>query len=285
MELKDELQPQAVHFKLSFLIQATINIFLMSLYYREYGHPVPGFPSLLFLHGLFGSSINWNTIARHFEAGWHIIVPDLRNHGRSPHHDEMSYPLMAKDVSLLIDQLGIEQIILVGHSMGGKTALSLAQQRPEIVERLVLADIAPVAYEGGFSDVIAAFRSVDLQTLNSRKDADQAMSAHIAEVGIRQYLLQNLEQKDGHWQWRINLDVITTSMDTIRGFEPGCQKAYEGESLLIRGEFSDYVLPEYEATIRQCLPKVRIEELPGVGHWVYAEDPEGFNNVLDDFLG
>lgn len=256
----------------------------MQLYYREYGHPVPGYPSLLFLHGLFGSSINWNSIARHFEQDWHIIVPDLRNHGRSPHSDEMSYPLMAQDVLLLLDQLGIEQVIPIGHSMGGKAALILAQQRPENVERLVIADIAPVAYEGGFSDVVAAFRSVDLQTLNSRNEADEAMSAHITEGGIRQYLLQNLEQKDGQWSWRNNLDAIVSAMDTIRGFEPGCQNAYEGKSLIIRGEFSDYVLPEYEATIRQCLPNVHIAMLPGVGHWVYAEDPEGFNKILDDFL-
>jgi esterase len=257
----------------------------MPLYYREYGHPVAGYPSLLFLHGLFGSSINWNSIARHFEQDWHIIVPDLRNHGRSLHSDEMSYSLIAEDVIELIDQLGIEQVIPIGHSMGGKTALTLAQQRPEIVERLVLADIAPVAYAGGFSDVIAAFQSVDLASIKTRSDADQSMSAHIAEVAIRQYLLQNLEQKQGCWRWRINLDVIVSAMDTIRDFEPGCQISYEGESLIIRGEFSDYVLPEYEATIRQCLPNVRIKMLPGVGHWVYAEDPEGFSKVLDDFLG
>jgi len=256
----------------------------MPLYYREYGHPVPGYPSLLFLHGLFGSSINWSTIARHFEQDWHIIVPDLRNHGRSPHSDEMPYSLMAEDVLELTDQLGIEQVIPIGHSMGGKIALALAQKRPEIVERLVLADIAPVAYAGGFSDVIAAFQSVDLASIKTRGDADQSMSEHIAEVGIRQYLLQNLEQKQGHWRWRINLDLIVSAMDVIRGFEPGCQKAYEGESLIIRGEFSNYVLPEYEATIRQCLPNVRIAVLPGVGHWVYAEDPEGFNQALDDFL-
>ncbi len=273
-----------MHFKLSLLIQATINSFFMTLYYREYGHPVPGFPSLLFLHGLFGSSINWNTIARHFEADWHIIVPDLRNHGRSPHDDQMSYPLMAKDVSSLIDQLGIEQIIPVGHSMGGKTALTLAQQRPELVERLVVVDIAPVSYRGGFADVIAAFQSVDLQGLNSRNEADRMMSTHISEAGIRQYLLQNLEQKQGVWQWRIHLEGILTSMDSIRGFEPGCRIPYPGDSLIIRGEYSDYVLPEYETTIRQCLPRVRIEMLPGVGHWVYAEDPEGFIQCLAAFL-
>jgi len=256
----------------------------MPLYFREYGHPVPGYPSLLFLHGLFGSSINWNSVARHFEQDWHIIAPDLRNHGRSPHSDEMSYALMAKDVLALIDQLGLEKVIPIGHSMGGKAALALAQQSPESVERLVLADIAPVAYAGGFSDVIAAFRSVHLASIKNRNDADRSMSVYIAEAGIRQYLLQNLEQKQGAWRWRINLDVITASMDTIRGFEPGCLKPYAGESLIIRGEFSDYVLPEYEAAIHQCLPRVRIEVLPGVGHWVYAEDPEGFNKVLEDFL-
>lgn len=257
----------------------------MLLHYREYGLPVSGYPSLLFLHGLFGSSINWNSIARHFESDWHVIVPDLRNHGRSPHSAGMDYGEMADDVLSLMDQLGLTRVIAIGHSMGGKVALTLAQRRPQAVERLVLADIAPVAYDSDFSDVIAAFRAVDLRQLQSREEADRSMSAHIGNPGIRQYLLQNLEQKQGQWRWRINLEVLASSIDRIVAFEPGCARAYTGRSLIIRGELSDYVLPKHEAMIRRCLPEVRIETLPGVGHWVYAEDPQSFIRLLSDFLG
>jgi pimeloyl-ACP methyl ester carboxylesterase len=257
----------------------------MLLQYREYGLPVSGYPSLLFLHGLFGCAMNWHSIARHFEPDWHVIVPDLRNHGRSPHGAETGYEAMAGDVLSLMDQLGLDRVIPIGHSMGGKVALSLAQQRPQAVERLVLADIAPVAYDNDFADIIAAFRAVVLDQLRTREEADRAMSVHIANPAIRQYLLQNLEQKQGQWRWRINLEGLASSIDQIDGFAPGCTRAYTGPSLIIRGERSDYVLPVHEPMIRQCLPAVHIETLSGVGHWVYAEDPQGFIRLLSGFLG
>jgi pimeloyl-ACP methyl ester carboxylesterase len=269
---------------LSAPVPATV-ILNMLLHYREYGLPVSGYPSLLFLHGLFGCAMNWNSIARHFEPDWHVVVPDLRNHGHSPHRPETGYEEMAEDLLSLMDQLGLDRVIPIGHSMGGKVALSLAQQRPQAVERLVLADIAPVAYDNDFADIIAAFRAVDLAQLGTREEADQTMSGRIGNPGIRQYLLQNLEQKQGQWRWRINLEVLASNIDQIVGFEPGCEQAYTGPSLIIRGELSDYVLPEYEPVIRQCLPDAKIETLPGVGHWVYAEDPEGFIRILSAFLG
>ena len=256
----------------------------MQLYFREYGEPRGEKPSLVFLHGLFGSSVNWHSIARQFEPDWHCIAVDLRNHGRSPHDSNMDYAEMAGDVLALLDQLMLEKVIPVGHSMGGKTALALAQLYSERVERLVVGDIAPVAYDHEFDSILAGFRAVELETIKSRGDADDMMGARIQHPGIRQYLLQNLVRENEQWQWRLNLDELERCMASITGYAPGCDHGYAGKSLIIRGELSDYVLPEHEQIIRQCLPDVRIETLPGVGHWVYAEDPAGFVSLLRDFI-
>jgi pimeloyl-ACP methyl ester carboxylesterase len=256
----------------------------MELYFREYGSPRSDQPTLVFLHGLFGSSVNWHSIARQFENEWHVLAPDLRNHGRSQHCDQMSYTQMAKDVADLLETLFVEQAIVIGHSMGGKVAITLAQHHPEKIAALVVADIAPVAYEHEFDDILAGFDAVELGHLRNRNDADVMMATVIEHLGIRQYLLQNLLKEEGEWRWRLNLSGIAASMDVITGFAPGCHQAYEGPALIIRGEYSAYVQDQHEPEIRNCLPAVLIETLRGVGHWIYAEDPEGFMFFLRPFL-
>lgn len=257
---------------------------MLELHYREYGVARPGQPSLCLLHGLFGSGINWHGIARRLESDWHLIVPDLRNHGRSPHHPVMTYPAMAGDVLALLERLGIGAFIPVGHSMGGKVAMTLALHHPEHVPRLVVADMAPVRYAHDFSDVFAAFRAVQLEHLRRRSEADAQMARHIPDAAVRQYLLQNLVQDGEEWHWRLDLEVLERSIDIIGSFDEPCHLPFPGPALFLRGALSDYVRPEHEPRIRACFPAARIETLPGVGHWVYAEDPEGFTSRLQAFL-
>jgi esterase len=256
----------------------------MELYFREYGNPRSDQPSLVFLHGLFGSSVNWHSIVRQFEDEWHVIAPDLRNHGRSPHCDDMSYEQMADDVAALLGALFVDQAVIIGHSMGGKTAIALGQRHPELVAALIVADIAPVAYDHEFDDILAGFHAVELEEIRNRNDADTMMATAIGHPGIRQYLLQNLHRDEGQWQWRLNLVGIAASMKMITRFSPACHKSYTGPSLIIRGEHSEYVQALHEPEIHNCLPAVVIETLAGVGHWVYAEDPEGFVLMLRSFL-
>jgi len=257
----------------------------MELYYREYGSPRTDRPCLIFLHGLFGSSINWHSIARKFEDEWHIVIPDLRNHGRSPHSESMDYIVMAEDVHDLLDTLEIDQAILIGHSMGGKTAMLLAMNQTDLVRALIVVDIAPVAYAHEFDGILAGFTAVDLDSIANRSEADAMMAEKISHPGIRQYLLQNLSRDEGAWRWRLNLPVIDRCMDEIKGF-PGChEKAYAGPTLILRGERSDYVLSEHKPVINACLSRVSLETIPGVGHWVYAEAPEAFVSAINRFLG
>ena len=174
----------------------------MELYYREYGSYRERHPTLILLHGLLGSSSNWHSIARKLEANHHVIVPDLRNHGRSPHSDDVGYPSLAQDVADLMDEHGLDSAVLIGHSMGGKAAMWLALEQPERVAGLVVVDIAPVAYPNRFDAIYAALQAVDLNNLKQRDEADAILAGYLDGVALRQYLLQSLQQRDGVWSWR-----------------------------------------------------------------------------------
>jgi len=256
----------------------------MTLFLREYGEEnrLSG-PSILLLHGLFGSSANWGQVARKLAEGHHLLVPDLVNHGRSPHRTAISYPDMAADVVYLLDQFGIKQVDLVGHSMGGKVAMELALASPERVNRLVVVDIAPVHYGHDFSDVFAGFAAVDLLSLSSRKEADQRMAGYVADPQVRAYLLQNLQKEAGNWVWRLNLQALCENIDRITGF-PHWDRAFEGKVLFLYGGLSDYVNAENQGEIRRLFPQAIIQSVPGAGHWVYAEQPVKFTQQLKEFL-
>lgn len=257
----------------------------MKLHYREYGEYAEHKPTLIFLHGLFGSSSNWHGISRQLENQYHIIAPDLRNHGRSPHHEAVEYPSMAEDLFNLVDDHGLESIILIGHSMGGKVAMWFTLHYPELVERLVVVDIAPVAYDHSFDLIIEALHAVDLPKLSSRGEADGVLSGYLDELGLRQYLLQNLARKDDDWHWRINLKGLQAGMGNLVGYpEVNPTEYFPGEALFIHGSLSNYVRPEYEAEIKAYFPQARLQSVPDAGHWVYAEKPEGFMAALIPFL-
>lgn len=257
----------------------------MKLYFREFGTYRERRPTLIFLHGLFGSAANWQTVARGLEERFHVLVPDLRNHGRSPHAEAMDYPLMANDVASFIDEQGLDSALLIGHSMGGKVAMWLALVRPELVGALVAVDIAPVAYSHEFDNIFQALNAVDLGRISGRAQADGHLAGFLTDPALRQYLLQNLVNHDGSWGWRFNLQVLMQAINRITGFpdiSPSMQ--FPGPALFLHGGVSEYLKPAYLPIIRQRFPLARVRSIPGAGHWVYAERPVEFRAALNTFL-
>lgn len=254
----------------------------LELAYRELGDPQR--PPLLLVHGLFGSSGNWMGVVKRLQADYRLILPDLRNHGRSPHHTTMDFQSMAADLSVLLDHLQIDSASLVGHSMGGKAGMWLALTQPERVERLVAADIAPVSYHNRFAAIFEGLSGLPLEELEGREAADRLLSPKVPERAIRQYLLQNLTKQSDGWQWRLNLPVLETSIGTLTDFPDTQDLSFAGEVLFLYGERSDYVLPEYREGIQRLFPLARLRMLPQAGHWIYAEQPEAFSGAVKAFL-
>lgn len=244
-----------------------------------------GGPALLILHGLFGSGRNWNHIARKLSVYHRVLVPDLRNHGRSGHSPEMDYPHLAADLVRFLNSRGIDRATVVGHSMGGKAAMWLALTEPSRVGGLVAVDIAPVRYEHSFDPILSGLNSVPLAQVRSRGEADEWLSKSIPESGLRQFLLQNLVFEDGRYRWRIDLEIIRGAMPVLLDF-PRVEglRPYEGEALFIGGSSSRYILTEYTEAITRICPDARIEIIRDAGHWVQVDQPERFLGVLETFL-
>lgn len=238
---------------------------------------------LVILHGLFGSARNWATIARRLGARRRAIALDLRNHGASPWTHDMDYPAMAADVRDVIAPFGRSAVL--GHSMGGKTAMTLALLYPGLVERLVVVDIAPVAYAGrSHGDTIRAMQAADL-AVERRAQVEEQLRDGVPDPSLRAFLLQNLVSDDGGLRWRLNLDVLLDHMDEIMGWPEETEgRRYDGPTLVLAGETSDYVRPEHHARIRALFPAAEIRTVPGAGHWPHAEQPERFLAMVEEFL-
>ncbi len=234
---------------------------------------------LVILHGLLGAGRNWGGLAKRFaQEGFRVIAPDLRNHGRSPHHPIISYPTMAQDVAALLDAKGIDQAALLGHSMGGKVAMTLALSQPERVERLLALDIAPVAYQGhGFSHYIAAMRTAPLDGTDRRSDIDAHLAPVAPDDAVRAFLLSNLGRTEGHFTWLPNLPVLQSQMDNLTGWPTAQNQAvYRGPSLFLHGGASNYLRAEHHGLIKTLFPSALIDNIAGAGHWVHAEKPQEF---------
>ena len=253
-----------------------------TLHHREAGE---GTRPLVLLHGLFGSSANWMGIARQLAPDWRIVVPDLRNHGRSFHDPDVSYPALAGDVRALLDELGLERAVLVGHSMGGKTAMWLALTAADRVQRLVVVDSAPVGSSSSMAGLLRGLAAVDVAALPGRAAADAALAAVAPDSRVRDYLLQNLVRQHGVWRWRMNVPALLAGIDAIRGWpEPPADARYLGPTLFLHGGESSYVQPAHEPVIRALFPYARFRSVPGAGHWVYADRPAEFLAALRAFL-
>ena len=232
----------------------------------------PSLPKLLIAHGLFGSARNWGVIAKRLSDTFHVITPDMRNHGASPWYDTQSYFDMADDLAEILD--GPTHV--VGHSMGGKAAMVLALKHPHLVEKLVVADIAPVGYSHSQIQHIMAMRSVDLSKVERRSQAGETLDPE-----VRDFLLQSLDVKGK--RWNLNLEVLEAEMPKIIGF-PDVTGAYDGSTLFLSGADSDYVKPDHRPVIKSLFPKARFAKLPDAGHWLHAQKPREFEATLRAFF-
>lgn len=252
---------------------------------RALDGPVDSVP-LIVMHGLLGSSRNWQAHGKALARWRRVFLLDLRNHGSSPWTDRMDYPAMAADVLALGDRLGLEQFQLLGHSMGGKVAMAVALEAPERVERAVIADIAPVAYAHDFEELISAMSSLDLSPINRRSAGDAALEEIIDDAGIRHFLLQNLDfDGDGRAFWKPNLATLEKAIPILTNW-PECYSGdvYEGAALSVRGGSSQYVTAAGEAAFRRIMPAVAFETLEGSGHWLHADEPRAFLETVQAFL-
>lgn len=237
---------------------------------------------LVVIHGLLGSADNWRSHLRGWQQGRRVVAVDLRNHGRSPHAEGMGYGVMAEDVLATLARLGIERCHLLGHSMGGKVAITLARRHPERVASLVVADIAPVAYGHGHDAIFAALRAVEAAAPENRREVDAIMADHVPERAVRLFLATNLVRGEGAMAWRVGLDAIEADYEAIRGVPEG-EAPYEGPTLVIRGSRSTYVTDAMLPGLREVLPQAEIETLEA-GHWLHAEQPEAFQAAVGDFM-
>ena len=253
----------------------------MNLHYQAYGD---GFP-LLILHGLLGASGNWHTLSRtRFGRHFRTVAVDQRNHGRSPHSSVFDYAVMAEDVADLMAQRGLDAAHLLGHSMGGKTAMRAALDHPDKVEKLVVVDIAPKAYPPHHEPIFAALRGLDLSAHESRASIDAALAERIASRPVRQFLLKNLSHDGaGSYAWQMNLEGIYAGYEAISGAVES-ETVFEGPVLFIRGANSDYVADEDLEAIQKNFPQARLETIEGAGHWIHADRPEAFADAVLDFL-
>jgi esterase len=244
-------------------------------------------PPLVLLHGLFGAGRNFGAVARALAGAWRVILPDLRDHGASPHGPIGGYADLAADVADTLVGIGALPCALAGHSMGGKTAMRLALDRPGAVSRLLVSDIAPVAYPPGFRAYAAAMRALPLAPGLTRAAADAALAGVVEAPSVRAFLLQNLEfgaAPHAAPRWRIGLDEIAAALPAIEGWEAPAGARYDGPALFVGGARSDYIRPEHRPAIRALFPAARFATVKAAGHWVHADNPAGFIAVLNAFL-
>ncbi|MDD9729802.1 alpha/beta fold hydrolase [Mameliella sp. AT18] len=243
-------------------------------------HGTPGGTPLVIVHGLYGSGRNWGVIAKRLSDRWHVLTPDMRNHGDSPRTETHSYPDLAGDLAELIDAHG-GRAHVVGHSMGGKAAMVLALQHPEKLASLLVADIAPVAYTHSQIQFIEAMRAVDLSRVEKRSDAVEQLAQHVEDKTLQSFFTQSLDVQNK--RWKLNLDTLAREMPKILGF-PEIQGRYDGPTLFLSGGQSDYVQAEHRPRIRELFPKARFAKIPKAGHWLHAEDPRGFEASVRAFV-
>lgn len=242
-------------------------------------------PPLIVLHGLLGSSDNWRTLSRAvFGAQFEVFAVDQRNHGGSPHSDAVGYPTMVDDLVEFMNAHGLAAARLLGHSMGGKTAMHFALAYPERVDALVVVDIAPKAYAPRHTALLDALRGLDLDAYGARAEIDAALRPEVPDDGVRNFLLKNL-QRDGQggYTWKMNLDALYRHYGRLNaGLEAG--RTFDGPTLFVRGSASDYVADEDADLILSFFPKAEIATIDGAGHWVHAEKPQEFAEVVLGFL-
>ncbi|MBZ0245524.1 MAG: alpha/beta fold hydrolase [Cyclobacteriaceae bacterium] len=251
----------------------------MELYFRELGQGSP----LIILHGLFGSSDNWYSLSKIFAEKYKVYVVDQRNHGQSPHDSEHNYKALTDDLNTFIEDHKIEKPIIIGHSMGGKTAMNFAIRFPEKLSKLIIVDIVPKAYPVHHDSILEGLTAIALNQLESRGQADEILSQYVPEPAVRQFLLKNLARdKDQSFEWRINIPTLEAHIDDM-GAALQYEGKFEGSALFIVGAQSKYFEPGDDVVIKSYFPKAEIATL-NTGHWVQAENPKEFMETVYNFV-
>ncbi len=239
----------------------------------------------IILHGFLGMGDNWKTLGKKFaEVGFEIHLVDQRNHGRSFHADDFSYELMAEDLKHYCDIHNLEDVILLGHSMGGKTAMLFATEYPKLVSKLMVADISPRFYPIHHDAILEGLSQLNFDEISSRGDADEVLSRYVSEEGTRMFLLKNLYWVEkGQLGLRMNLDVLKENVSEVGEALPKHSK-FDNPTLFLRGDKSEYVMPSDEGLIKLHFPTARIETISNAGHWLHAENPDAFYQAVINFI-
>lgn len=253
---------------------------MLDLNYKSFGQGDP----IIILHGLFGTADNWQTVGKELAAHYTVYLVDQRNHGRSPHHEKMTYVDMAEDLHHFMESQWMFKAHIIGHSMGGKTAMQFAWMYPDMVDKLIVVDIAPKAYPGGHEEIFRALQKLDLSTIDSRSEAEKALKADISDLSIRRFLLKNLSRKkEGGYRWKMNLEALWKHYDDILA-QPPHKADYTGPALFIKGGRSRYIQSADEPLIKKAFPAAKIVTVEEAGHWVHAEAPEALLQQVNEFL-
>jgi len=254
----------------------------MQLNFKSFGSGQP----FVILHGLFGMLDNWQSIAKDLSTDYLMYIMDHRNHGRSDHDSQMDYASMSADVRETMESQWLyDGAIIMGHSMGGKTAMQLALQDADLVKQLIIVDIAPISYSGGHEQIIEALQSVPIREANSRNVVQEHLSQMIPKTEIVSFLMKNLSRtKSGGYEWKMNLEAIANNYEVLMGFDTSDCIPYQGPTLFIKGGLSDYITDESLDTIQHWFPNNQIISVDGAGHWVHAERPVEIKNIIRSFL-
>lgn len=253
---------------------------MISLNFKEFGQGEP----VIILHGLFGMLDNWQTIGRQLGEHFSVYIIDQRNHGRSPHTDDFSYPILADDLQHFMEANWMYQAHIIGHSMGGKTAMQFAMQYPDMLKSLHVIDIAPKKYSGGHELIMDTLKEIDLTKVQDRKEAESFMMSRIPEFGTRQFLLKNLtrNESNGDFEWKMNLPILQREYDNI--LDNISEGVFEGETHFYRGDKSDYITNEDIASMKEKFPNMTLDTIENAGHWVHAEQPKALYQLLEGYL-
>jgi esterase len=251
----------------------------MKLFYRESGEGEP----LIILHGLFGSSDNWFSHAKTFAQYFKVYLVDQRNHGQSPHSSDFNYKTLTMDLEDFLKEHSITQPIILGHSMGGKTAMNFAVKNPDKLKSLVVVDIVPKSYPVHHDHILEGLKSIDLKLIQNRVEADKQLAQQVEEPDVRQFLLKNLSRSENGFEWKINLSGIEENIEVI-GEGMQYSGTFNGPTLFVKGAKSNYYKPGDEDAIRKIFPRVEFQTLD-TGHWVQAERPKEFADAVLKFLG
>ena len=251
------------------------------LHYQSYGQGQP----VVILHGMFGSSRNWSVFARKLARHYLVLTVDLRNHGQSGHAETMSYAEMAGDIRQFLADRGFEQASLIGHSMGGKVAMTFALMYPSMLGKLAVLDIAPVGYRTEFHTLLDSMAALPLQELNSRRQADELLGSTITDRQLRQFLLQNLVQDAAGFRWRINLAALRDGLPDVSGFPTfPAGSRHTGPTLFLGGSDSRHLQPDYQTAIHGYFSDARIHMIEDAGHWLHIDQPEAVLKQIVSFF-